>query len=111
MSDEKKKRKGLKGAFDKIVMGAIIGGAIGSVLGMGIAPKKGKETRKILQNAAKSLLRKGSSFLEKHEKEIDNVQSTSKKQHAKLVKFIQSNHTSGKINPQTDHMRRIPHEE
>ncbi len=34
-----------KSTLDKIVMGAIIGTAIGSVIGLAVAPKKGKETR------------------------------------------------------------------
>lgn len=34
--------------FDKLVMGMVLGGAIGSVLGLGLAPKKGKETREII---------------------------------------------------------------
>lgn len=51
---EKKKGK-LRWALDKLVMGAIIGGAIGSVLGMALAPRKGKETRKILKEKGKEL--------------------------------------------------------
>jgi len=42
--------------FDRLIMGAIIGGAIGSVLGMGLAPKKGKETRKIIGQKALGLM-------------------------------------------------------
>lgn len=42
-----------KSTLDKIVMGAIIGTAIGSVIGLTMAPKKGKETRGFL----KSLMR------------------------------------------------------
>jgi len=34
--------------MDKLVMGAIIGGAIGSVIGMSVAPKSGKETREYI---------------------------------------------------------------
>lgn len=45
MSDEKK-----KSTLDKIVMGAIIGTAVGSVLGMSLAPKKGEETREMLKD-------------------------------------------------------------
>lgn len=47
---EKKDKK----IWDKVLMGAIIGGAIGSVLGATIAPKKGKETRKELEEIAKN---------------------------------------------------------
>lgn len=37
-----------KSTIDKIVMGAIIGTAIGSVIGLTMAPKKGQETRKMI---------------------------------------------------------------
>ncbi|HCW32239.1 TPA: hypothetical protein DGH83_01915 [Candidatus Peregrinibacteria bacterium] len=39
-----------KSTIDKIVMGAIIGTAIGSVIGLAVAPKKGSETQKIIKN-------------------------------------------------------------
>lgn len=39
-----------KSALDKIVMGAIIGTAIGSVIGLAVAPKKGKDTRGFLRS-------------------------------------------------------------
>lgn len=45
-----------KSTLDKIVMGAIIGTAIGSAIGMTMAPKKGKETRKIVKGEAKEVL-------------------------------------------------------
>lgn len=45
-----------KSTLDKIIMGAIIGTAIGSVIGLSVAPKKGEETRKILkENYAKEI--------------------------------------------------------
>jgi gas vesicle protein len=43
MADEKKPKK-----MNKLVKGMIIGGAIGSIMGMTLAPKSGKETREIL---------------------------------------------------------------
>ncbi len=55
----KKKDKDLgkkKSKLDKLVMGAIVGGAIGSVIGMSIAPKKGAETREFLAQKKKGLL-------------------------------------------------------
>lgn len=42
--------------IDKLVMGVIIGGAIGSVLGLTLAPKKGKETRKYLKEKSKAAI-------------------------------------------------------
>ena len=38
-----------KSTLDKIIMGAIIGTAVGSAMGLTLAPKKGKETREFLK--------------------------------------------------------------
>ena len=46
-----KKQSGL----DKILMGMVVGGAIGSVIGVGLAPKKGSETRKEVSKKAGKL--------------------------------------------------------
>jgi gas vesicle protein len=40
----------------KLIKGIIIGGAIGSILGMTIAPKTGKETREIIKKKSNSIL-------------------------------------------------------
>lgn len=48
-----------KSTIDKLIMGAIVGGAIGSVVGMNLAPKKGKETREYLTQKSKDLYEKG----------------------------------------------------
>ena len=39
-----------------MVKGIIIGGAIGSILGMTLAPKTGKETRAIIKNKSSGVL-------------------------------------------------------
>ena len=59
MSEEKKKKRKL---VDKVLMGAIIGGAIGSVLGATIAPKKGSETRTDIAEAAGKAKKGGSKI-------------------------------------------------
>ena len=46
-----RKHKGL----DQILMGVILGGAIGSVLGIGLATKKGSETRKYISKTASQI--------------------------------------------------------
>ena len=51
---EKKKTK-----IDRLVMGAIIGVAVGSVVGMTIAPQKGSETRKMIAEKSREALDKG----------------------------------------------------
>ncbi|MBI4232403.1 YtxH domain-containing protein [Candidatus Peregrinibacteria bacterium] len=46
-------------------MGAIIGGAIGSVLGASIAPKKGAETRREIKETAIKAGKKGKTLIQK----------------------------------------------
>lgn len=66
---KKKEKKKKKGVVDKLVMGAIIGGAIGSVVGMTVAPKKGEETRKFIKDKGKEAYEKGKEFVEEQAKE------------------------------------------
>lgn len=61
---EKKEKR----IWDKVLMGAIIGGAIGSVLGATIAPKKGKETRKELEEMAKNAKTSSKIFFRRFKK-------------------------------------------
>ncbi len=62
---KKKSQEGKKSKIDKLIMGAILGGAIGSVVGMSIAPKKGKETREYLNQKGKELFKKGQEVSQK----------------------------------------------
>jgi|GEM_PF-3340849 len=55
MSEENDKKRS---TMDQVIMGAIIGTAIGSAIGMGLAPKKGSETRTGLFKVAGKLLKK-----------------------------------------------------
>lgn len=61
-ADQKKKN----GTLEKVIMGVIIGGAIGSVLGVTLAPKSGKETRTIIT-------KKSSAFLKTHKKDFGEL--------------------------------------
>lgn len=54
-----------KSKLDKLIMGAIVGGAVGSVIGMSIAPQKGKETREIITRKGKELIKKGQDSIHK----------------------------------------------
>ena len=55
---KKKKEQKKQGQLDKILMGVIVGGAIGSVLGVGLAPKKGSETRREVGKQTEKLMDK-----------------------------------------------------
>ena len=57
--DKKPPEKKKKSMVDKLVMGAIIGGAIGSVVGLSVAPKSGKETREYLMEKGSEAKKKG----------------------------------------------------
>lgn len=60
-----------KGVF-KILTGIVVGGAIGSILGLTLAPKKGKDTRKALREKSMKL------FLKKKEKTNDKLSNLTK---------------------------------
>lgn len=55
MSDTNSNDKKVTKVVDKLIMGLIVGGAVGSVLGIALAPKSGKDTRKILKKKAGEL--------------------------------------------------------
>lgn len=52
------KPKVAKTAF-KILTGVIIGSAVGSILGLTLAPQKGSEMRKVLRERSKEIFQKG----------------------------------------------------
>ncbi len=88
MFGRKKKKK--KGMVDKLVMGAIIGGAIGSVVGMTVAPKKGDETRKYLKEKGKEAYEKGKEFINEHEGDFDNLKEQAKDKGGRVWKSAKS---------------------
>ncbi len=59
-----KKRKKLK----KLLTGVIVGGAIGSILGLTLAPKKGKDTREYLRDKSLEMFLEGKAQLKDDKK-------------------------------------------
>lgn len=110
--EDPKKKKGIGSALDKIFMGAIIGGAIGSVLGMSMAPKKGKETRKFLKRKTLELLEKAERAIKKEnpnvEEEISNLANTARQRGNKIFNFLNQDSPS-KV--EQEDVKKIPHEE
>ncbi len=75
----KKKRKEKKnGTMDKVIFGLLIGGAIGSVLGLTVAPKKGDKTREDIKKAKGKISSKGKEIFDEHEDAIAMVSNKSK---------------------------------
>ncbi len=58
-----KKKEKKQNHLDKVLMGLVVGGAIGSVLGVGLAPKKGSETRKELSKHTGTVYKKARKSL------------------------------------------------
>lgn len=50
----KNKKRVSKGVF-KVLTGVVVGGAIGSILGLTLAPEKGKKTRQIIRDKSMKL--------------------------------------------------------
>lgn len=98
--NEENKKSSKSDTLDKIFMGAVIGGAIGSVLGASIAPKKGKETRRDISDAVKNT---GKGSLKLFQK-IKKLLSFGKK------KNVDQNSTESLSHPRSS-IKKIPNEE
>lgn len=59
-----KKKKVSRGVF-KVLTGVIVGGAIGSILGLTLAPRKGKDTRRAIREKSLEMFLKGKAELRK----------------------------------------------
>jgi len=59
-----KSKKGVKKTLDKLLLGVVIGGAVGSILGVTLAPKSGKETRKMISQKSSKTWQKISRVIE-----------------------------------------------
>lgn len=64
--------------LDKVIFGLLIGGAIGSVLGLTVAPDKGKSTRKEIKKQGLKLSDKGRELLYENEDAVALVTNKSK---------------------------------
>jgi gas vesicle protein len=54
-----------KKSVGKLIAGLVIGGTIGSVMGLAFAPQKGNRTRKVLKEKAEKALGEGKKIVEK----------------------------------------------
>lgn len=67
MTEDNSEKKKKNSAMDKLVMGAIIGGAIGSVIGASLSPKTKKEDKgikKMFFSGLKKILKKRRDYKE-----------------------------------------------
>lgn len=122
---KKKEQEKKKSTMDKLIMGAIVGGAIGSVIGMSIAPKKGKDTREFLAQKGKEAIEKGKEVTkevaDKIQTQFDEKKQENNLSEAKLAKkgFFKRlkeklGHQPVKPSPRTlnkNDLKKIPHEQ
>lgn len=57
----------------KFLAGFIVGGALGAIAGVLLAPKSGKETREMLANSAKEAAAKADETVKEIQSKADNV--------------------------------------
>ncbi len=90
MSEEKNKK--ITKRFDNLLTGVIIGGAVGSVLGLTLAPRKGSETRKIIKDKGMEVIEKGKEIgeelLDEHHEQIESAKMQIKKSKKGLIGWI-----------------------
>lgn len=68
MSDDAKKN-----GIGKTLAMLVIGGAVGSVVGLALAPEKGEKTREKIKEQAGKAVEGSKQFLEEHATEIETV--------------------------------------
>lgn len=102
------KPKAKKG-IDKLVMGAIIGVAVGSVVGMAVAPQKGKDTRKFITDKSKEALEKGKEMGQKII-DLNQTKKQQKKFSGFLKKLFQKKSSKKSLEKESENMKKIPHE-
>lgn len=78
--------------FDNLVTGVIIGGAIGSVLGLTLAPRKGSETRQIIKDKSKEIIDKskemGENFIDEHHETLESAKLQIKKSKKGFLRWL-----------------------
>jgi gas vesicle protein len=65
---EKKAHDGKKGdirrKLDRLLLGVVVGGAVGSILGITLAPKAGRETRQIMRDRSRETWQRISEIID-----------------------------------------------
>lgn len=74
----------------KFLAGAIIGGAIGAIAGILLAPQSGEETRELLNDASKDVAKKTDKTVREIQDKADVVVSDLQKKGDEIMEKIQT---------------------
>ena len=74
----------------KFFAGFIVGGAIGAIAGILLAPKSGEETRALLANSAKDVARRADETVKEIQTKADDVVSDMQKKGDEIKEKIQN---------------------
>ncbi len=74
----------------KFLCGFLIGGAVGAVAGILLAPKSGKETREMLKNSATDAMKKADETVKEIQAKADDVVSDLQKKGDEIKEKLQN---------------------
>ena len=74
----------------KFLAGFIVGGAIGAIAGILLAPKSGEETRQLIADTSKDVLRRADETVKEIQSKADDVVSEMQKKGDELKEKLQN---------------------
>ena len=82
--------KGKKMSAGKFLAGFIVGGAIGAIAGVLLAPKSGEETRQMIADGAKDALKRADETVKEIQSKADDVVSDMQKKGDEIKEKLQN---------------------
>ena len=76
-------------SVSKFLAGFVVGGAIGAIAGILLAPKSGEETRKILADTAQDMVRRADETAKQNQVKADDAVSDLQKKGEEIKEKIQ----------------------
>lgn len=73
----------------KFIAGFVVGGAIGAIAGILLAPKSGKETREILANSAQDMIKRADETAKQIQSKADDAVSELQKKGEEIKNKLQ----------------------
>lgn len=74
----------------KFLVGFLVGGAVGAIAGILLAPQSGEETRELLNDASKDVVKKTDKTIKEIQDKADTVVSDVQKKGDEIMEKIQS---------------------